>query len=102
MEQYTGIILPHLEEFRQQQHQPQQPEADWVNPEIPGPSVKMCSHTNVQSHQPQQPEADWVNPEIPGPSVKMCSHTNVQSHQPQQPEADWVNPGDTGTVCGME
>ena len=32
MEQYTGIILPHLEEFRQQQHQPQQPEADWVNP----------------------------------------------------------------------
>ncbi|EGR71248.1 hypothetical protein HUSEC_26601 [Escherichia coli O104:H4 str. LB226692] len=22
----------------------------------------MCSHTNVQSHQPQQPEADWVNP----------------------------------------
>ncbi|EOS6670190.1 hypothetical protein F9X11_RS10485 [Escherichia coli] len=28
MEQYTGIILPHLEEFRQQQHQPQQPEAD--------------------------------------------------------------------------
>ncbi|EPJ0425581.1 hypothetical protein ACTBMB_002855 [Escherichia coli] len=72
MEQCTGIILPHLEEFRQQQH------------------------------QPQQPEADWVNPEIPGPSVKMCSHTNVQSHQPQQPEADWVNPGDTGTVCGME
>lgn len=32
MEQYAGIILPHLEEFRQQQHQPQQPEADWVNP----------------------------------------------------------------------
>ncbi|HHI3222239.1 TPA: hypothetical protein ACP46S_000566 [Escherichia coli] len=88
MEQYTGIILPHLEEFRQQQHQPQQPEADWVNPEIPGPSVKMCSHTNVQSHQCA------VTP--------MCSHTNVQSHQPQQPEADWVNPGDTGTVCGME
>ncbi|EPD8164365.1 hypothetical protein ACAG13_20595 [Escherichia coli] len=39
MEQYTGIILPHLEEFRQQQHQPQQPEADWVIPEIPGPSA---------------------------------------------------------------
>lgn len=30
MEQYTKIILPHLEEFRQQKHQPQQPEADWV------------------------------------------------------------------------
>ena len=46
MEQYTGIILPHLEEFRQQQHQPQ-PEADsamsgkpiGLTREIPGPSA---------------------------------------------------------------
>ncbi|EOA3141407.1 hypothetical protein PIE10_RS08020 [Escherichia coli] len=64
MEQYTGIILPHLEEFRQQQHQPQQPEADWVNPEIPGPSVKMCSHTNRSSLKPI-----GLTREIPGPSA---------------------------------
>ncbi|MED9214033.1 hypothetical protein RCM66_11740 [Escherichia coli] len=41
MEQYTKIILPHLEEFRQQKHQPQQPEADWVNPGDAGTACGM-------------------------------------------------------------
>ncbi|EMF9519567.1 hypothetical protein V4X08_004491 [Escherichia coli] len=47
MEQYSEIILPHLEVFRQQKHQPQQPDADSVmsgkpiglTREMPGPSA---------------------------------------------------------------